>query len=657
MRAARLLLGLVAGTAAVAGTPGAGLAEDAVGSGYAIDARTTAGYRSVDVDGSKAKYREDYNLRSGLRLFDLDLDGVAKAPDATRLDRFHLEVDTPGDEPVSHFRLSAADRTLYDFRADFTRSKYYYAVPQLFTQPVAGDVKLDDLHDWNLVRTNGAVDLTVHAPHLPTLLFGYRLYETHGSAVTTVRIPAGDTFLVDAPVDTVTNVGRLGTEFRALDTDFFLQQEYRRVDRRHDLGPVRSPLGVDPTDVSTLTAFQSEQDEHLDIPATTVRVRRQLGDAAEVTGAYYYSHADLSFGLARRRVGTSDVPTLGGTETRNGGGGAAMDTHVADAGTDVRLAEHVHLHATYRLNDQSESGSFAQTGSAGPLALDTGDHVRVHSVTGELELEPRSDLSLRAGVRYGRRDARFSLSSQSIATDTVGAVGGVRYRPWSFLDLHARYESLQVDDPFVVPGDARAAPPLPRREIAYTFTNRGTAGLRIEPAEWVAVSYQLVADSAQNGSFHARAQNFGNSVALTVTPREGLSFFASYTRRDLDSAANILFAPLYQRALSLQSGSEDVFVSELRWDFALARQRWSTGWDVSYVSAGNTLRPNLEPGLAGRKFFDLDRIDGGAFLTLHHAWLEPSLEFRMIDYAERVLPGNDYRATLVTVKVTKRWSF
>src|SRR5262249_44477049 len=74
---------------------------------YAVDTLISGGYRTVDVDGSKDKYKEDYNLRSGLRLFDFDVDGVAKAPDTTRLDRFHLQVETPGDEPVSHLRLTA----------------------------------------------------------------------------------------------------------------------------------------------------------------------------------------------------------------------------------------------------------------------------------------------------------------------------------------------------------------------------------------------------------------------------------------------------------------------------------------------------------------------------------------------------------------------
>jgi hypothetical protein len=651
----RLLVALAAGLAA----RGVRADETPPAGGYGVDTVVSAGYRMVDIDGAKDKYREDYNLRSGLRLLTFDVDGHAKAPEATRLDRFRLEVDTPGDEPVSHFRLSAADQKLYELRADFTRSKYFYAVPQLFEAPVADDVRLDDLHDFDLTRTNGSVDLRVHPAGLPTLFFGYRLYERHGDATSTVRISSGDTFTVPAPVDTTTHVGRVGTEFTALGTSFFLQQEYRRVNRSHDLGP-GAGSGVDPTDASTLSFFDSEQDEHLDIPATTVRIRRPLGDRAELTGAYFYSHANLGFDLDRRSVGTEDVggAPVASNSSATGNGDAHLDTHVADVGTSVRLWEHVRLETGYRLNDRSQNGTFDEQSTFGVLAASTGDHVRIHSVTSDVAVEPRTNLSFRAGVRYARRDARFTSSGQSISTDTIGAIGDVRYRPWSFLDLFARYENVQIDDPFTVPGDSNRSPALPERQIALTFTNRGTAGLRVLPWDWLTVSYQLITDSRENDTFAARSQSFGNSAALVVTPIRDLTIFTSYTRRDLDDQADILLAPSYRPTLSLQSGTEDVFLSELRWDFSLVGQRWSTGWDVAYVNADTTLGPRLEPGgLAERKFYDLDRIDGGAFLALHHRLLEPSIEFRMIDYNERVLPENDYRATILLFKLTKRWSF
>lgn len=633
-------------------------AEDKPPPTYTVDGSVTTGYRFVDVGGSTSKYREDYNLNEGPVLFGLSVDGLSHAPDKTPVDRFHLEVDTPGNEPVSFFRLSAADRETYDLRVDFTRSKYFYAVPQLWEQPVAGDVRLDDLHDFNTTRTNGAVDLTVHAAHLPTLLFGYRLYELTGDATSTMRIQNGDTFLTNAPVDSVTHVGKLGTEFRLLGTDFFLQQEYRRVSRSFDQ---QAPLpggaiGLDPTDPSTLQSWTSHEDEHLDIPATTVRLRHPIGDDVDLTGDYFYSHADLGFHGGRRRVGTSDTPAFSGVEVLTDNGGATMDTHVADLAATWRARDWLRFDASWRYNERSEGGDVREPSTFGLLAAATGDQVRVHSLTGDVEVDPRKDLSLRAGVRWAHRDANFSQSAQQkTSTDAIGAIADATYHPWTFADLYLRYEGAQVDDPLVTPGDPTAA--IPAREITLTFVNRGNTGLRLRLRDWLSVQYQLVAESRENGSFGARSQNFGNSVGLSIQPLATLSFYASYTRRDVDNRADILLAPLYTRTRSLQRGTEDMFTTDLRYDFTAAKQQFSLGGNVAYVNASNALAPRFEPGMQGLAFFDLNRVDGGAFFTWHHPFLEPSIEFRRIDYTERVLPGNDYRATIVALKIRKAFSF
>src|SRR5262249_58814240 len=125
--------------------------------------------------GSKDKYREDYNLEQGGRLFLFSLDGEARDPDNAPVDRFHLEVDTPGDEPVSRFVLNAEDRALWDLRVDFIRSKYFYEVPRLFGQTVAGDLRPDDLHGFDPIRTNGGAELRLHPDDLPPPPLGYRL--------------------------------------------------------------------------------------------------------------------------------------------------------------------------------------------------------------------------------------------------------------------------------------------------------------------------------------------------------------------------------------------------------------------------------------------------------------------------------------------------
>lgn len=655
MRPLALLLALAAGLAPAATRAAEEQATNRLP--YSLTGGATLGYRVVDVDGSEAQFREQYDLEQGFRLFDLDLEAVAKEPDKTRLDRFHLEIDTPGDEPVSLFRLSASDRSLYDLKVNFTRSTYFYAWPQLSQEPVAGDVRLDDLHDFDTIRWDGAVDLTVRAPNLPTLFFGYRLYDRSGPATSTVVIPEGDTFVVSAPVDSVTHVGKVGTEFEALNTSVFLQQEYRHVGRRFDQdGPDDDRRGLDPSDASILRDWQARQPEDIDIPATTVRLRRPVGDRLELSGAYFYSHARLDSNAFLFRNGTSNAPPLDGVAQTRDESDATLVTQVADLGATLRATDRVRLHFTYRFNERSEHGDLDQQSTYGPLQTGTSDHLRANRATADVEWQARDDLLLRAGLRYLWRDSYFSLTNEQVSTGTLGAIGDARYRPWSFLDLFARYENMQVDDPLFVPGDPSGIPVLPAREIALTFVNRGTAGVKVRPRPWLAFNYQFVVDSQDNDTFDARWRNLTNSVGLTVTAREGLDLFAGYTHRDIDNRSVIYFAPLYARSLSEQDASEDILTTQLRWDFPLLGQRWSTGWDVAWVVSDNRLAPNLEPGLSTFGVYDLDRIDGGTFLTLHHRWLEPSVEFRMIDYAERVLPANDYRATIIAFKMGRRFS-
>jgi hypothetical protein len=661
-RLAPLVLGLAAAVVAVGALARrAGAEDEPAASGapappYALDAAVTAGYRLVDIDGAKDRYKEDYDLRSGGRLFGLEAGGVSRTPGTTSLDRFRLEIDTPHDEPVSRFRLTAADQQRWDLKASFTRSHYFYDVPQLFAAPVAGDVRVDDLHDFDTRRVDGVVDLTVRAPHLPALFVGYRRYERHGDATSTVDVPLGDTFVIDGPLDSVVHVGKLGTEFDALGTNVFLEQAYRRIDRHDDLGPVRTPAGLDPRDGSTLASYRKAEDDHLDVPATTVRVRRPFGERTELTGAYFYSHADMDFDVRRARTGASGLPGVPGVFAAAGGGEATLDTHVVDLGSATRLTDRIQWHLDYRFDDRSQDGALRETSTLGALAAATGHHVRLHRVTSDLEGTPWKRVSVRAGVCYARRDAAFSQTLQDVSTDAVGAVASARWRPWSFLDLFARYENAQVDDPWTVPGDPRGTPALPEREVMLTLTNRASTGLELTPRQWASVRYELIADSRENDTFAARTRAFANSVALTLTPLRDMTLFASYTRRDLDSDADIRIAPTYGRFLSLQDGTEDVLVSELRYDVTLRGLPWTVGWDVTWVNSEATLRPNFEPGLPGRKFFDLDRLDAGTFVSLRHRLLEPSVEFRWIDYDERVLPRNDYRTRLLALKLTRRFS-
>jgi len=625
---------------------------------YHLTGAVSAGYRLVDVDGSRDKYDEDYNLQPGGRLFLFTLDGEARDPDKAPLDRFHLEVDTPGDEPVSRFALDAEDKALWSLRADFIRSKYFYDVPSLFAEPVAGDIRLNDLHAFDMNRTNGTAELRVHPKNLPTLILGYRLYELEsdgGSTTSTVLVPGGGNFVVQAPQRTVTHVGSVGTEFTALGTGFFVEQQYRRVSRTYGLhGPIES---VDPTDGFTLASWQSVQGDQIDIPITRVRLIRPVGDRIELTGSYVFAHASLDEGRTRFRDGTSTIPSDNGPSTRIDQGSASLTTQLAELGASVRLTPIATAHLDYRYDERTQHGDLDAFLDPGRLQTATSDHIRWNRVTSDVEVRPTKTLALRAGVQYAHRDAAFSTANQDIGTDLVGAVAEGRWKPIRWLDLFFRYDNVQIDDPWTIPGNSQSVPNIPSREIAYTFQNRGKGGFRVRPRDWLQLSYDFTADSFENSNFRGRVQRFANTVSVSVTPITGLTAFAGYTQRVLNTSNLILIAPRYQPTFSVQDGNEDVITTTLTYDFRLAGYSWSTGWNLAWFQSNNRLMPSFEPGLPPQKRYDLSRFDAGAYLAFHHPLIEPAIEVRRITYSQDPLSRNDYKATIAVFRLTRRFDF
>ena len=192
---------------------------------------------------------------------------------------------------------------------------------------------------------------------------------------------------------------------------------------------------------------------------------------------------------------------------RRGGGGATLDTHVADLGGTVQVLERVRVNLAYRFNERSQNGNLDEHEPSARSPRRPATTCASTASPATSRSSRATNLSLRAGVRYAHRDAAFSASAQDIATDTVGAIGDVRYRPWSFLDLFARYENVQIDDPFTVPGDPTLGPAAARAaDRAHLHQPRHARASGSTPRDWLTLSYQLVTDSRENDTFDARSR-------------------------------------------------------------------------------------------------------------------------------------------------------
>ena len=124
---------------------------------------------------------------------------------------------------------------------------------------MAGDVRLDDLHDFDLVRTNGAVDFTLRMPELPTMFVGYRLYERGRHDVHRQRrrrryVPRRARRSTAA----CTSAPRAPSSTRSAPTSSSSSSTAGRSGASADPGPEPGDApGLDPDDGSTLTRYDA----------------------------------------------------------------------------------------------------------------------------------------------------------------------------------------------------------------------------------------------------------------------------------------------------------------------------------------------------------------------------------------------------------------
>ena len=84
------------------------------------------GYRSVSVDGSQDKYREDVDLDDGPVLFDLKLRLVPEGQVRRFADEIYIDVANLGAQPFETLTFGVTKRGAFKFKWDRRESSYFY---------------------------------------------------------------------------------------------------------------------------------------------------------------------------------------------------------------------------------------------------------------------------------------------------------------------------------------------------------------------------------------------------------------------------------------------------------------------------------------------------------------------------------------------------
>src|ERR1039458_10456687 len=155
--------------------------------GFNTQGSVTVGYRFDDIKGYAPMYRELSGLEKGFRLMDFNMFGEAAKGANPFADSYSLSVSGLGGEPFETGQLSVRKSRLYDFRANWRQSHYYWNQNDNVVLPIAAvgsglSTGLTDNHNWGTVRKFGSADLTLHATN--NLRFNFNYYRTSDSGPT-----------------------------------------------------------------------------------------------------------------------------------------------------------------------------------------------------------------------------------------------------------------------------------------------------------------------------------------------------------------------------------------------------------------------------------------------------------------------------------------
>jgi hypothetical protein len=608
----------------IALAPPAAAQDDGEGS---FAGRIVLGFRSVDVNGTETKYREDLNLSDGPRLMDLDLDLTPTGTVRSFVDRIQLDVSDVGDSPFETVRLAVDKFGRFGFSYDRWESDYFYQ--DVILPPELANVRESsggDFHHFDFERVRDRAKLEVTLSPRAELDFGFNRFTKKGESTTTLDLQR-DEFELDKPIDEERFEYQAGFQYAWDKVTLVLDERYSEYDNAYSifLPGFSEGEALPPANLSSLDFFFLDQPYDYESFAHTVRVIARPTDDWIVRASGTLQELSLDLAASERSQGTTFT-------------GAPFTTDLAGSGEIDRDADLFDLDLTYVINDR-----FAAVGGYFYRNLDQdgrfffGDipnqgrwDIETSGVEGGLEVTLSPELTLTGGLRFESRDVTFAhteddeLETEAESTDHDGYFATVAWRPSKAYMLTLDYEDDAFDDPFTL------ASPTDRSRI------RARGQLNLDNGVWGSASYLLTELENDNSGWDAETEQ----ILLRAGYRaERLDASLGWSAVSLDRFADFA-VPAIPTLPARDYTAESDFID------ALLRFRATDA-----LTVGGELRRYENDGS-----FGLERDDYRLFGEYRQAsGLLYRLSYRTIDYDETAFDFDDYDADVLDFGVGLSW--
>ena len=591
-----------------------------------VDGGFTLGWRSVDVDGDRAKYRQHLNYDDGAWLEDLEFDWRAgkNADTSWRPDALKVRLSDLGGQPFERARLALERTGRYRLTYERTVSEYVY--DDLLILP--GEASIEgstggDYRRFDFERVRDRAAFEYELTPRTAFALDYRRDRRDGDGTAPLDV-SREEFVVERPIDetaqtVAASIAHSGERFGVTWTE-----RYRRFDFDSSMFLAAFSEGLDPDAPTTLETYLLDQPYQLEALEHELSGRFQPTRRLSLTGNAVLADVDVSLRALERAVGT-DFTGAPLDERLTGRGELDQQRRLIDVGASYAASERLALFARVRAAEFEQSAALTyQPDGAADWDID--------SVRLEAGAETVLGRTLRAAVGAAsesrdvaaRQQAEPFVDAADVDTDADGYFVRVWYRPVRRAELHLSWEDDSIDDPFTL-ASATSAERL-RLRGRYRWGN----GLSLT------ASYLDVDRSNDRSGWVADAERLDLRVAYAGAR---LSWSAGVGRTDLSRSADSLVV----------GGARTV-------PFAL---RYGARADTVDVSSSWRVSDGLSIGGSYRRFdngrsFEVNRDDWRAFLRgrldQRYRW---GLEYRDVDFQEGGI--EDFRARLVEVSVGVDW--
>ena len=579
------------------------------------------GYRYVDTSGALTKYKEDFNLFDGIRLFRFNIH--YQPQNEGLFDRLDVYADNLGGDPFETLSVYIQKFGNYRFRFDRRKSAYFYN-----DMREAGG-HLYDLHtfDYERVRDSGSLKVALHDS--VDLIMDFDRYSKEGESVTTFDINRIE-FEFDSPINEEYRNVSIGLQVRLNSRySFLIQEQVMDYENSSSLFlPGFADGGPEARYPSALKYFHLNQPYAINSNLHALKVNAQPFDNLILQGAVQLRGQDLDLDYSESAAGTNYLNRLF-SYSFSGTGSFEREIQLYDFDATYLLMNKLAVLGAVRYHDFEQEGTLAYDGVSETSFLG-------YSTLGfESGLQYQFSPGIAASAGY-RREAREYQGTETVnfeeQTVRSGFYGNLNLRISRLIRVSADYQHGIYDNPFTL--------------ISPTdfYRTRITAGLSYE-------------------GFSVDASYLRNQTASDILGE----LWESYTDR-------VHFRAGYRAGPARVSAGYTLIntVHESERIVSFPPSWYGSGtfaWDVFYEGRSNLLNASLnydiseqiKIGAYGNYYdnsgtWELSRTMLNGFIEyMFSNGLVSHFRYRYIDFNEERSSTNNYSADIVEISFGYRW--